>query len=480
MNAVDRIGALVARIRSACSGTGEPVRAKDGLLVFGLALAVRIPWIAYAAGRFPPADDGSFYHVVAERIARGHGYTWLWPDGAVTYAAHYPVGYPALLGASYAVFGARPGVAMAMNALFGALAVLAVHALASRVASRRGAFVAAGFAALVPGLLFYTPALMTEAVAGDFLVMSAAVAGTSRVRPWTALGLAGLLLGVALLLRPQLALVAPAIGLVTRLPGPVWRARLSGMLGVTLLSLLVCLPWTLRNCQRLDRCAFISANGGWNLYIGSSPLGRGGWAPIEQIGVPPACRTVYDEGEKDRCFGQAGVERIAENPAAWLALAPRKLGMTFDYGTASAHYLSASNGALVGERETIAIGGAELLGQRVLLLFAIAALACAAGSRPRARGVVGLLAAIAALSPAGYLAWLGLVALALLLGRALLRHPPALVMAASVLATALIHAVFFGASRYALVCLPPLAALAGSLWPARAPAAEAAAAARSG
>jgi 4-amino-4-deoxy-L-arabinose transferase-like glycosyltransferase len=430
------------------------------------ALAVRIPWVAYAARHFPPADDGSFYHVVAQRIARGLGYTWLWPDGVVTYAAHYPVGYPALMGACYAVFGARPGVAMTMNAVFGALAVLAVHALASRVASRRGALAAAAFAAFVPGLLLYTPALMTEAVAGDLLVMSAATAGARRLRPWMTLMLAGLLLGVALLLRPQLVLVAPAIGLLARVPGSVLRARVIGVASVTFLSLSVCLPWTLRNCERLDRCAFVSANGGWNLFIGSSPLGRGGWAPVEQIGVPAACRNVFGEGEKDRCFGEAGLKRILAEPSAWLALVPRKLGMTFDYGTASAHYLSASNGALVGENGKLAIGAAELLGQRALLLFGLVALARLAGPRRRVRRVVAAVAALAAFTPAGYLGWLGLIGLALLSGRALLRHPPALLTFASVLATALTHAIFFGASRYALVCLPALAALAGSVWSA--------------
>ena len=77
-----------------------------------LALA----WSLYGSVCFPPADDGAFYHTVATRIASGLGYTWLWPDGAVTYAAHYPVGYPAIIGAGYALFGSRVGVAMAMNA----------------------------------------------------------------------------------------------------------------------------------------------------------------------------------------------------------------------------------------------------------------------------------------------------------------------------------------------------------------------------
>ena len=93
--------------------------------------------MAYAHDRFPPADDGSFYHAVAIRIAHGAGYTWAWPDGVVTYAAHYPVGYPALLGATYALLGATPLSAMLLNALLGALLVVGVHACALRTGSLR-------------------------------------------------------------------------------------------------------------------------------------------------------------------------------------------------------------------------------------------------------------------------------------------------------------------------------------------------------
>ena len=118
------------------------------------------------------------------------------------------------------------------------------------------------------------------------------------------------------------------------------KNRWSSAAIVTAASIALCLPWTARNCARLDRCAFVSANGGWNLYIGSSPLGRGGFAPVDAIGVPAECRTVFGEGGKDRCFGRAGLERIAAEPGAWLSLVPAKLGMTFDYGTAAAHYLS--------------------------------------------------------------------------------------------------------------------------------------------
>src|SRR6185295_18682687 len=127
----------------------------------------------WAAARFPPSEDGHFYHVVASRIAQGVGYTWLWPDGAVTYAAHYPVGYPAIVALGYALFGPHPVVAMLENAGLGALAVLAVHRVASVGGSRRAALFAAFAAAVHPGLVFYTPALMTEGAAASLCIIGA-------------------------------------------------------------------------------------------------------------------------------------------------------------------------------------------------------------------------------------------------------------------------------------------------------------------
>jgi hypothetical protein len=452
--------AVVHRLR----GPDAAPRARDAVLVALAALLVRGFVIAFAAGRFPPADDGSFYHVVAGRIARGLGYTWAWPDGTVTYAAHYPVGYPALLALPYRLVAAEPGVAMCFNAVLGATAAWAAHALAGRVASRRGAVLAGLMVAFEPALVFYTPALMTEAVAGELLLFAAAVATSETPRFGWRAGLTGLLLGVALLVRPQLILVAPVVGALLAWRAPTTRALLHGALVVTALSLATCVPWTVRNCSRLDTCAFVSANGGWNLYIGASPLGEGGWAPLEQIGVPEECRTVFAEGEKDRCFGRAGLAVIAKAPLRWLALAPKKLGATFDYGTAAAHYLAASNPDLVQHDAKVAIGAAELLGQRVLTIAAAVALGSVTGPRRRARRSVALVAVLALLMPSAWLGWVALVVLGLLLGREIFRLPAACLAVSVVGASALTHAVFFGAGRYALVCLPSLAAVTGLLF----------------
>src|SRR5690606_23496682 len=103
-----------------------------------------------------------FYHVVAQRIAEGAGYTWVWPDGVVTFAAHYPVGYAGLLGGVYALAGSSPVAAMFVNAALGATAVVMTHRLALRGAGRVGGWVAGGLVAFSPTLVGYTLALMTE------------------------------------------------------------------------------------------------------------------------------------------------------------------------------------------------------------------------------------------------------------------------------------------------------------------------------
>jgi hypothetical protein len=436
----------------------------EAVWLFGLALGVRLLVAAFAASRFPPADDGTFYHAVALRIARGLGYTWAWPDGAVTYAAHYPVGYPALLGGAYALLGAAPGCAMLLQAVLGALLVLAVHACARRFTSLARARLAALLVACDPTLVLYTAALMTEAVAAALvlLLVSYALWARGRAGGWRlplALGGAGLLL-----IRPQLLPWLPLLGAVAASSATVasrasavWRA-LRGGSEVLLLSVLLCLPWTLRNCAKMDGCVFVSANGGWNLLIGTLPEGDGSFAPIAGETVPPECRSVFGEAGKDRCFGQAGLARIRREPWAWLRLAPRKLSQLFNHSAVASSYLATSNPGLVTERVRSRIATVETLYGRLLLLGA------SLGLLRAARGAWGrglsLAAAAFTLSPWGYVAEL------CVLGRLLAECPspgrrPLPFLAAGLLGlSVLTHILFFGAARYALLWVPWLPLLA--------------------
>lgn len=427
--------------------------------LFGLSLGLRLAVVAFAANRFPPADDGTFYHAVAVRISQGLGYTWAWPDGAVTYAAHYPVGYPALLGVAYALLGPTPVSAMLVNALLGALLVVGVHACALRVTTLARARLAGLALALHPTLVLYTAALMTEAVAAAVLVLLvsyalvlAAHGGGFRRRLPLGLG-AGLLL----LIRPQLLPLLPVLGLVAAGASASIGSRLRAAAEVLLVALACCAPWTLRNCSKMDACVFVSANGGWNLLIGTLPEGQGSFAPIAGPTVPPECRSVFGEAGKDRCFGRAGTRRIREAPLAWLELVPSKLGQLFNHHAVASSYLQTSSPSSISDTTRTAIATLETLYTRLLLLGACAGVLRAA-TRPAGR-VAALAAGLFTLSPWGALAELCVLA-ALLIERPTPGRRPLELLAACLLGLcALTHIVFFGAARYALVWLPWLALL---------------------
>jgi 4-amino-4-deoxy-L-arabinose transferase-like glycosyltransferase len=463
---------------------------RDGWMIGIAALAVRLGVVIWAAPRFPAVADGAYYHRVAERIAAGLGYTWLWPDGAVTYAAHYPVGYPAIVGAIYAITGPHPGAAMVLNAVLGALAALAVHRLTAAAGERRAAAVAGLLVAVHPGLVGYTPALMTEGATAALVTCAAwAAAGARRAaapssetagdggaegphggRPRLrgAIGrtaLAGVIIGAATLVRPQSIVLAPILAWIAW--GSAARPKYAAVGAAVALcaALAVCAPWTLRNCVRMKSCALVSVNGGWNLLIGADRESTGSWAPIK---VPEACREVWDEAAKDACFGQEARRFIAEQPGAWIALAPKKLAATFDYCGAAGWYLHASNSDAFSERAKIGLGVVETLYERVVLVLAVVGAARLRFAEPRrvrtAAGILAL-AAIGVVFALLVHAWVSYLALALLslvpLGNG--RREPFVASAAAAVigATILTHAVFFGAGRYALIVFPLLCGAAG-------------------
>ncbi len=431
-------------------------------LVALVALAARAAVVAWAHARFPPVADGTFYDMFAARLARGLGYTVAWPDGAVTYASHYPVGYPAMLALAYRAFGASAGVAMALNAAVGVVASACAHRVALRELRPALALAAALVFALDPALLLYTPAVMTEGVAAGLVVgaIASLPRKTASRNVYVArIALAGVVFGLATLVRPQVLALAPPLAFVF-VPG---RARRRALVAAAVLaaSLLTVAPWTARNCVRMHRCALVSVNGGWNLLIGVHAEG-GGWAPLE---APDACKTVWDEAQKDVCFERAARAEIAARPGAWLRKAPSKLAMTFDVMAAGPWYLHASNAAAFGDRAKLAWGAVETVVSRVLLALALVASAPIfrlrlsrkrwATTAPRlALAATGLVFAFAEHAWIAY-ALLAIACLVRVCGER--RSPLRLAAGIVVGATMLTHAVFFGAGRYGLLVLPAVA-----------------------
>jgi 4-amino-4-deoxy-L-arabinose transferase-like glycosyltransferase len=458
------------------TGTNEPeavqlaTERRDALVVGGVGLVVRLAVVLWAAGTIAPAADGTYYHKLAVRLAEGQGYTWLWPDGTVTYAAHYPVGYPAMLALGYAAFGATPVVGMLLNAFLGAIAGVAAWSLVLRASSARLAFLAGLAVALHPVLVPYTAAIMTEGVTASLMVVAASTAARAREveRPLRWLVSTGLVMGVATLVRPQCIALAPIFGWLAMCNSGSAPSRerlfvrMRRALLVTACALAVCAPWTVRNCARMERCALVSVNGGWNLAIGTQTE-SGGW---HELSVPEACKTVFQEAAKDECFGREAFKVILRDPATWLGRVPAKLRVTFDYFGAAPWYLHTASAERFPYRAKVVLGAVETLASRVLLAAALVAVLRMRGDpqglSTRLRKVLATLGLVACVLVPGTIAYLALAGAIVALGWKELLRAPAVVpsTAAIVLATAATHAVFFGSGRYGIVVVPFVTALA--------------------
>ena len=444
-----------------------PKSTRDARWVFALSLIARALFVAWARSRFPAVEDGHYYDTFARRLASGAGYTWPWPDGTVTYAALYPVGYPALLALGYAVFGASGGVAMSINALLGAASAYGAHRLVDRSGGGRWRAIAAGVAVgLHPALLPYTAAVMTEGVTTSLWVIAAALVATAsaRARSWRWLVGASVVIGVATLVRPQSLVLAPVFGAMAANAASGALERMKRAAAALAIAAVCVLPWTARNCVRMHRCALVSVNGGWNLLIGAQTT-TGWWEPVS---VPRECATVWDEAGKDACFDRVARREIAAQPGAWLARMPAKLAATFDYFGAAPWYLHASNSAAFGDRAKVALGAFETTVCRLLLLAALVGCGLLPGVRAGPRKLVALAGAAAAVTLHGWIGYAMLAVCIVLIGRrGLARDPAAASTAAVIFATAGLHAVFFGAGRYGLVVVPFVTVMAFAAWPLR-------------
>jgi 4-amino-4-deoxy-L-arabinose transferase-like glycosyltransferase len=453
------------------TGATSPGSSRDPEYVYTLAVALvaLLPrlYVAIAWSK-EPVWDGHYYHLGAERLAAGLGYSedvvaagqLLWKPWI-----HYPVGYSLFLAPFYFLFGPKLLVAPVLNAILGALMAAAAHRFGRYYLSARRAALAGGLVALHPGLIAYSPLVMTELLAG-LLLLCTGLAMLRYREGYRGLVLAGLALGVATLVRPTSLLVIPLLALFGERPSGkvVVRALIAGAI-----ALAVVLPWTLRNCARFDGCALVSTNGGWNLAIGAlTPTGR-----FHGLTAKDGCAVVTGQVQQDSCWREVGLRTIMNDPLRWLQKIPGKLQETFSHESFAIEYLHEADPSVWPEERRKA--GRELLTffHRLLLIAA----------------------ALGAVSSARWLKpppWNDAVQLALLLGIALFgayafadaSHPffllPALLpllaaiplpgrpelgasgrfLVGVVAVTTLTHAVFFGEDRYHVVLIPVLCLLA--------------------
>jgi len=242
--------------------TGRFTRAL--VLVLLLAGAVRIGSTLATKQGAPPRGDGIFYSLEAVQLAHGLGFTE--PFTGRPAADHPPLVALSLVPAAW-LFDDSLMAMRLTGAVLGTAAVALIALLARRLAGDAAGIAAGVVAALHPGLWVNDATLMGESLTAllTAAVLLAALALRQSPSRRKAL-LAGLLVGAAVMVRAELALLW-VVAVVPALVGaPLGRrARLTaGALSVGAV-LLVVAPWTLYNATRFTNPVLVSTNDGLTL-----------------------------------------------------------------------------------------------------------------------------------------------------------------------------------------------------------------------
>jgi len=322
-----------------------------------LAALLRLAWLLFAARPPQGLHDPSLYVISAIEIAIGNGYSA--PDGSPT--AYFPVGYPALLGAVFHLvgrFGPSPlptaeqmaaaargaptdqfapllwdlaAAGAALNLLLGVATVALVYRVGTQLFDRDAGLIAALWVAVFPSLIFHTALLLSETL---FCCLVMIVLTLLFSVPWRGpeirparLMASGAVLGLAALVRPLSLLILPFLFLVRLQAGSGFRGALrSAALGCAG-TLVVMIPWTVRNALVMPEPLLISSNTGDNLCIGHHPGAPGSYtetpyclADEPYAGIP----RVEVEVRRNRDNIRKAIRFAAVNPQAELILLGRK------------------------------------------------------------------------------------------------------------------------------------------------------------
>ena len=235
-------------------------------IVVLVALSIRLIYYWQVRGsplfRFPQIDAKA-YDLLAQEFAKGN---LLSPHGQPYWQ---PPFYPLFLAVIYAIFGHSLVAVRIVQFALGALSCLLIYLTAFRRFGQRAALLAGLFCATNASLIYYEGELLTPSLTIflNLMVIWLLTLYEDDPRPWR-LGLAGVLLGLSGITRPDVLLFSPAV-----LVWLILQRRPDLMLAVALFAVGVAFPIavvTTRNYIVSREPVLISWNGGINFYIGNS------------------------------------------------------------------------------------------------------------------------------------------------------------------------------------------------------------------
>jgi 4-amino-4-deoxy-L-arabinose transferase-like glycosyltransferase len=216
-------------------------------IVAGLAalgFAVRLVFVLAFRNHVLLGDEIE-YDIEGKFIADGH---WFWsttPFGFAHPTIWKAPGYPAFVGAVYALLGSSATHALVVQTLLGPVTIVLTWLLARRLFNPTVAVAAAAIVAVYPFAWEFETRLAAESLVTP-LTLIVLLLFLERPATWRRALLVGVVLGLMLLVRPSALYLVPAVAVAWVVAGGWRRGALLTLVSVACMCLVV-FPWTLRN-----------------------------------------------------------------------------------------------------------------------------------------------------------------------------------------------------------------------------------------
>jgi 4-amino-4-deoxy-L-arabinose transferase-like glycosyltransferase len=282
-----------------------------------------------------PGSDEQEYDTYAWNVAQGRGYRGMSAD--VTDRDHLtafrPPGTSLAWAGLYRVFGHRYDVVRITHCLAGAASILLVYLIGRRCFDDTVGVLSASAYTVWPLALYYSAQLLSESLGTLWFLWFVLECIRFADRPtWGGAAWAGVLLGLAILTRPNPIFMIPLTGLWALWQFRRSRSTLLKGLAIPLLAVATMVPWWIRNYAVFQTFIPISTLGGSGLLQGNNRIvvtdhryyGYSVW----DTKIPEyrdALRSANDEVERDRRAKQFAIQWLKDHPDQWPFLAGAKL-----------------------------------------------------------------------------------------------------------------------------------------------------------
>jgi len=303
---------------------------KERLMLLGVSFAI---FIIQLITLRPPVGIGEPYWI-ARQLAAGHGFTYPYPFDLVWSATCYIPPLYVWFHAAIIEFGGGLIVSQIIGLIFFHVANYYFYRFFRKITSPGIAL--SGFIALALYIPLWLLSQKPDPDGLNLLLIALTVffLDDAMERPnrkiWIGLGI---LFGIQILVRPDILMGICFFGIWLLIySGTERKKKLIGYIGSIAIALLMVLPWTIRNYEVFNSFVLVSANSGFNFYMGNNPQATGefpqGLATPESNAIDSARSQYFREHtspvDRDSYLYSVGKQWIFDHPKDALKLWVKK------------------------------------------------------------------------------------------------------------------------------------------------------------